>query len=95
MPDVAVPSTVPGRAILEATAPVRIADCGGWTDTWFAKVGLVCSIAVEPGIRVRLLRVATGAATSRLTIRATGKFHGHPVVSETVVEVEFVGTARR
>jgi len=33
--------------------------------------------------------------TWHLTIRATGKFHGHPVVSETVVEVEFVGKAGR
>jgi D-glycero-alpha-D-manno-heptose-7-phosphate kinase len=37
-----------------ATAPVRIADLGGWTDTWFAGHGLVCSIAVRPGVEVRL-----------------------------------------
>ncbi len=37
-----------------ATAPVRIADLGGWTDTWFAGHGAVCNLAVEPGITVRL-----------------------------------------
>lgn len=38
----------------EVVAPVRICDAGGWTDTWFAGNGRVCSIAVEPGARVVL-----------------------------------------
>ena len=29
------------------TAPVRIADLGGWTDTWFAGHGAVCHLAVR------------------------------------------------
>jgi len=36
------------------TAPVRIADLGGWTDTWFAGHGAVCHLAVAPGVEVRL-----------------------------------------
>ncbi|WCO68548.1 hypothetical protein PO878_07380 [Iamia majanohamensis] len=40
-----------------ARAPVRVADVGGWTDTWFAARGAVCSVAVGPGataeVRVR------------------------------------------
>lgn len=39
---------------LTAAAPVRVADLGGWTDTWFAGHGVVCSIAVWPGAEVRL-----------------------------------------
>jgi D-glycero-alpha-D-manno-heptose-7-phosphate kinase len=39
---------------LTAVAPIRIADLGGWTDTWFAGHGLVCSVAVQPGVTVRL-----------------------------------------
>lgn len=39
---------VPGRRVV-ATAPVRVADVGGWTDTWFAGRGAVCSVAVGPG----------------------------------------------
>ncbi|HUP85437.1 MAG TPA: hypothetical protein VM143_07200 [Acidimicrobiales bacterium] len=35
-----------------AVAPVRIADLGGWTDTWFSSHGVVCSVAVQPGARV-------------------------------------------
>jgi D-glycero-alpha-D-manno-heptose-7-phosphate kinase len=38
---------------LRATAPVRIADLGGWTDTWFAGSGRVLNIAVLPGAEAR------------------------------------------
>ncbi len=34
--------------------PVRACDVGGWTDTWFAGRGLVCSLAVGPGVTVAL-----------------------------------------
>ena len=37
---------------ITATAPVRTCDCGGWTDTWFARHGAVFHIAVNPGVRV-------------------------------------------
>lgn len=33
--------------------PVRACDVGGWTDTWFAAAGRVCSLALEPGVVVR------------------------------------------
>jgi D-glycero-alpha-D-manno-heptose-7-phosphate kinase len=39
---------------IAATAPVRVCDAGGWTDTWFARRGVVCSVAVEPGAQVQL-----------------------------------------
>ncbi len=32
--------------------PVRVCDVGGWTDTWFAGRGLVCSLAVGPAVTV-------------------------------------------
>ena len=41
----------PGRTAV-ATAPVRVADVGGWTDTWFGSPGSVCHVAVGPGVRV-------------------------------------------
>jgi D-glycero-alpha-D-manno-heptose-7-phosphate kinase len=31
---------------------VRTCDCGGWTDTWFARHGAVFHVAVNPGVRV-------------------------------------------
>jgi D-glycero-alpha-D-manno-heptose-7-phosphate kinase len=39
---------------ITASAPVRVCDAGGWTDTWFARRGVVCSVAVEPGAHVEL-----------------------------------------
>jgi D-glycero-alpha-D-manno-heptose-7-phosphate kinase len=40
--------------VIEATAPVRVCDLGGWTDTWFGGPGRVMNIAVQPGVRVRV-----------------------------------------
>lgn len=40
--------------IIKATAPVRICDNGGWTDTWFAQYGLICNIAVSPHVAVEI-----------------------------------------
>ena len=39
---------------IEATAPIRICDNGGWTDTWFARHGKVFNIAVRPLVAVRI-----------------------------------------
>ncbi len=44
--------------VATATAPVRVADVGGWTDTWFGAPGRVCAVAVGPGVRVRAEVVA-------------------------------------
>lgn len=44
---------------VRATAPVRVADVGGWTDTWFGAPGRVCHLAVGPGVEVV---AAVGAA---------------------------------
>ncbi len=40
--------------VINATAPIRICDIGGWTDTWFAEHGKVCNIAVSPDVTVRI-----------------------------------------
>lgn len=44
---------MPDRTII-ATAPIRVCDIGGWTDTWFAGRGAVFNIAVAPRVEVRL-----------------------------------------
>ena len=49
------------------TAPVRIADLGGWTDTWFAGHGAVCHLAVGPGVTVAI-RVLPVDAGPRLVV---------------------------
>ena len=38
---------------IRASAPTRICDMGGWTDTWFAEHGTVFSIAIEPRVARR------------------------------------------
>jgi D-glycero-alpha-D-manno-heptose-7-phosphate kinase len=43
----------PSHRIL-ATAPIRICDNGGWTDTWVAGRGKVFNIAVRPLVAVRI-----------------------------------------
>lgn len=39
---------------IECTAPVRICDIGGWTDTWFARQGAVFNIGVTPVVNVTI-----------------------------------------
>jgi D-glycero-alpha-D-manno-heptose-7-phosphate kinase len=42
------------RVVIEASAPVRICDNGGWTDTWFGGPGRVLNIAVTPRVEVSI-----------------------------------------
>lgn len=42
------------RPVIEAFAPVRICDNGGWTDTWFGAPGRVVNVAVTPGVEVSI-----------------------------------------
>lgn len=37
-----------------STAPLRINDIGGWTDTWFSEVGKVLNLAVSPPVEVEI-----------------------------------------
>jgi len=55
---------------ITATAPTRICDCGGWTDTWFAGHGGVFHIAVEPGAQVDVQASGREAGGAPATIHA-------------------------
>jgi len=37
---------------VRSTAPLRVNDIGGWTDTWFSETGNVLNLAVSPGVQV-------------------------------------------
>lgn len=52
-----------------ATAPVRVADVGGWTDTWFGSPGSVCNLAVGPGVSVGAALVAAPDGADDLPVR--------------------------
>ncbi len=41
-------------SVIAFSAPTRVADLGGWTDTWFSGHGAVCHLAVWPGVEVTL-----------------------------------------
>jgi D-glycero-alpha-D-manno-heptose-7-phosphate kinase len=57
--------------VIEASAPVRICDIGGWTDTWFGGPGRVLNIAVRPGVKV-LIRTTAGPAAVMLDVDTFG-----------------------
>lgn len=42
------------RRTINAIAPTRVCDLGGWTDTWFAGHGAVFNIAVYPYVEVQI-----------------------------------------
>ena len=55
-----------------ASAPLRICDNGGWTDTWFAGHGTVFQIAIRPGVNVRLDAWPARAAETAVRIHVAG-----------------------
>jgi D-glycero-alpha-D-manno-heptose-7-phosphate kinase len=48
--------------VVRATAPVRVCDLGGWTDTRFSDHGEVVSFAVRPGAEVQVAVWRDGAS---------------------------------
>jgi D-glycero-alpha-D-manno-heptose-7-phosphate kinase len=42
------------RTRINAVAPIRICDIGGWTDTWFSGSGAIFNIAVYPYVEVQI-----------------------------------------
>jgi D-glycero-alpha-D-manno-heptose-7-phosphate kinase len=69
-----------------ATAPVRVCDLGGWTDTWFAGHGLVVNVAVAPGVRARVTRHPRGTRAAPVTIDAPDLAGGPDELLWAVVE---------
>jgi D-glycero-alpha-D-manno-heptose-7-phosphate kinase len=57
-------------ATVNAVAPIRVCDIGGWTDTWFAKHGAVFHIAVYPYVEVQIHTCAVDSPENRVEIIA-------------------------
>lgn len=53
---------------INAIAPIRICDIGGWTDTWFAKHGAIFNIGVYPYAEVQIRQSPRSGSTSQVTI---------------------------
>ena len=62
-------------------APIRIADLGGWTDTWFAKPGRVLVLVPQDATAIDLLGrpVALQPAGPRNSLIIDGKKDAAPV----------------
>jgi D-glycero-alpha-D-manno-heptose-7-phosphate kinase len=54
--------------VLNAVAPIRICDLGGWTDTWFAGHGRVLNLAVEPTVDVQVSVHPAGELEDRVVL---------------------------
>ena len=46
--------------VINAMAPIRVCDLGGWTDTWFADQGAVLNIGVYPYAEVQIFVTEDG-----------------------------------
>lgn len=58
------------KRIINAVAPIRICDLGGWTDTWFAKRGLILNMGVYPYVQCQMSVAPAAEGDGRLTIYA-------------------------
>ncbi len=56
--------------IINAVAPIRICDLGGWTDTWFARRGCVLNLGVYPYVQCQMAVSPAADSQGRLTIFA-------------------------
>lgn len=58
------------RRVINAAAPIRICDNGGWTDTWFAGHGAIFNIAVAPFVEVQVAVWGRGERPERVVLHA-------------------------
>jgi D-glycero-alpha-D-manno-heptose-7-phosphate kinase len=97
-----LPSLEPMR-VINAVAPIRICDLGGWTDTWFAEHGRILNIGVYPYVEVQIEVCPAGAIPDRIVIYAEnygeryalqlegGAYSRHPLL-EAAIEFMAVPT---
>ncbi|MBI2422523.1 MAG: GHMP kinase [Candidatus Hydrogenedentes bacterium] len=92
------------RQIINATAPIRICDLGGWTDTWFAETGAVFNIGVYPYAEVQIFVKQRDESTPRIMINAENYgeryalkldppvYDRHPLIEACIDIMELPGT---
>jgi D-glycero-alpha-D-manno-heptose-7-phosphate kinase len=85
--------------LLNAAAPIRICDNGGWTDTWFAGHGKVFNIGVSPYAEVQIAVYERAARADRVVLHAESygeryafepgraRYDRHPLLEAAVEEV--------
>ena len=86
---------------VRASAPTRMCDNGGWTDTWFAEFGTVFSIAIEPRVHVEIVSRPRDGTRPSVIIEArsfgdryvpdgidSGRWGPHPLLEASIAEME-------
>ena len=80
--------------VITSTAPVRVCDNGGWTDTWFALFGKVFNIAVRPHVEVQIeVRRRSGdephvvVNAENLGAPGAGEVRGEPLIEAAIERV--------
>ncbi|MBC8161351.1 MAG: GHMP kinase [Roseiflexaceae bacterium] len=93
-----MPEAAP-RRVINAAAPIRICDTGGWTDTWFAGHGAVFNIAVQPAVEVQIAVYERAARPDHITLHAENYgeryvvipgqagFRRHPLLEAAIEEL--------
>ena len=86
--------------VINSTAPIRVCDNGGWTDTWFAGHGKVFNIAVCPHVEVQIEASRRTDSGPHVTVNAenfgdlyvVGDSHragrSHPLIEATLGRVK-------
>src|SRR5215216_1745674 len=91
--------TSPPLRVINAIAPIRICDNGGWTDTWFAGHGKVFNISVAPYIEVQIAVYERGTRFDHVILHAenygeryaaklgSSNYERHPLLEAALEEV--------
>src|SRR5262245_34782206 len=89
----------PPLRVINAVAPIRICDNGGWTDTWFAGYGKIFNIGVAPFVEVQIAVYPRAARADQITLYAENygerfviepqrpNYTRHPLLEATVEEM--------
>ncbi len=71
--------------VINAVAPTRICDVGGWTDTHFARHGAVFNIAIYPYVEVQIHSLAPDESAGRLVVAVENYGTSYALDPENIV----------
>src|SRR5262245_16959559 len=92
-------ATEPPLRVINAVAPIRICDNGGWTDTWFAGHGKIFNIGVAPLVEVQIVVYPRTARPDRVVMHAENygerfviepgspRYERHPLLEAAIEEI--------
>jgi D-glycero-alpha-D-manno-heptose-7-phosphate kinase len=66
--------------VINAVAPIRICDIGGWTDTWFAGHGKIFNIGVSPYVEVQVAVYPRAARPDQIVLSAENYSERYAIV---------------